>query len=103
MRVITDHTPARAFHTVATQLTTPSRAVIDTSHLTVRRPLHYQATPVTHVQVFTWLPHSHPASIVTCSYNGTTTAHFLTDQAIPGLDQLPTLWEQAASKVTTGR
>ncbi|MDH6145546.1 diacylglycerol O-acyltransferase [Kitasatospora sp. GP30] len=103
MRTITDHTPARVFHTLAARLTTPSRAIIDTSYVAINQPLQYQGAPVTHLQVFTWLPHSHPASIVACSYNGTTSAYFVTDQALPGLHQLPALWEQAAAQPTSAQ
>jgi diacylglycerol O-acyltransferase len=98
MRAITDRTPARAFHAVATRLTAPSRAIIDTSYIAIHQPLHYQKDPVTHLYAFTWLPYHHPVSITTISYNGTTTVHFVTDQALPGLDRLPVLWEQAATE-----
>jgi hypothetical protein len=100
MRVLMDITPARAFHALATRLTTPARAIIDTSHLAIHQPLHYQEDRVTHVQPFTWLPHNHPASIAACSYNGTTSVYFVTDAALPGLHQLPALWLEAALELS---
>lgn len=98
MRTITDLTPARAFHTMATRLTTPSRAIVDTSHVTLHQPLHLHGAPVTHAQWFTWLPRHHPVSLAACTYNGTTSVYFVTDQALPGLHDLPTLWKQAATQ-----
>ncbi|MCO8306808.1 wax ester/triacylglycerol synthase domain-containing protein [Streptomyces hygroscopicus] len=100
MRTITDHTPAWAFHTLATQLTAPARAIIDTSYVPLG-PLQYQDTPVSNVDLFTWLPRNHPVSILTYSYNGTTSAYVVTDQALPGIDRLPELWAQAATQLAT--
>ncbi|WP_326594898.1 wax ester/triacylglycerol synthase domain-containing protein [Streptomyces sp. NBC_01803] len=98
MRTITDHTPARAFHTLASRLTSPSRAIVDTSHVVFPEPLHLHGTPVVHIQGFTWLPRHHPVSVAACTYNGTTSVYFVTDQALPGLHRVPALWEQAASQ-----
>ncbi|MEU7428604.1 wax ester/triacylglycerol synthase domain-containing protein [Streptomyces sp. NPDC040750] len=95
MRTLMDLTPARAFYALATQLTTPARAILDTSYINFRSPLHYRGDPVTHIQTFTWLPRSHPASIAACSYNGTTSVYFATDAALPGLHRLPALWTEA--------
>ncbi|MFG2320209.1 wax ester/triacylglycerol synthase domain-containing protein [Streptomyces tendae] len=95
MRSVMDLVPARAFHALATRLTTPDRATISTSYLAIHRPLRYKQDPVTRLQPFTWLPRHHPASIVACSYNGTTSICFVTDAALPGLDQLPRLCHDA--------
>jgi hypothetical protein len=97
MRTITDRTPVRAFHTLATRLTTPARAIVDTSYIPLP-PLRYRDAPVTDARLFTWLPRHHPVSVAVCSYNGTTTAYFATDRALPGLDRLPELWAQAAQE-----
>jgi diacylglycerol O-acyltransferase len=97
-RIILDKTPTLLGRALADRLTTPSRAVIDTSYVAVRRPLHYQSDPVTHIQPFTWLPRNHPASILACSYNGTTTTHFLTNGDLPEFRHLATRWEQAISQ-----
>ncbi|MFB4426966.1 wax ester/triacylglycerol synthase domain-containing protein [Streptomyces sp. QL37] len=97
-RTILDRTPTRLGRALADRLTTPSRAVVDTSYVAVRRPLHYQSDPVTHIQPFTWLPRNHPASVLACSYNGITTTHFLTNGALPEFHQLATHWEQAVSE-----
>ncbi|MGZ0199499.1 hypothetical protein ACNFR7_04680 [Streptomyces sp. RM1] len=78
----------------------PARAIIDTSYVPLG-PLHYQDTPVSNVDLFTWLPCNHPISILTYSYNGTTSAYFVTDQALPGIDRLPELWAQAATQLAT--
>ncbi|MGW0552041.1 wax ester/triacylglycerol synthase domain-containing protein [Streptomyces altiplanensis] len=95
MRTLMDITPARAFRTLATQLTTPNRAILNTSYINFRRPLHYRGDPVTHIQTFTWLPRNHPASIAACSYNGTTSVYFATDAALPATSRLPALWNEA--------
>ncbi|WP_329453925.1 wax ester/triacylglycerol synthase domain-containing protein [Streptomyces sp. NBC_01497] len=97
-RTILNGTPPRLGRALADRLTTPSRAVIDTSYVALRRPLHYQGDPVTHIQPFTWLPRNHPASILACSYNGTTTTHFLTSGALPEFHHLAASWEQAVSQ-----
>jgi hypothetical protein len=99
MRAINDRTPARAFHTLASRLTSPSRAIVDTSHIVFPEPLHFQGTPVVHLQGFTWLPRHHPVSVAACTYNGTTSVYFVSDQALPGVHRIPALWEQAASQV----
>ncbi|MER6909153.1 wax ester/triacylglycerol synthase domain-containing protein [Streptomyces flaveolus] len=95
MRSVMDIVPARAFHALATRLTTPDRATISTSYLAVHRPLRYAQDPVIRLQPFTWLPRHQPASIVACSYNGTTSICFVTDAALPGLNQLPRLFHDA--------
>lgn len=99
MRTIMNHMPARLFHTLASRLTTPSRAIVDTSYVAIRHPLRYQDAPVTHVQLFTWLPYTHPVSLVACSYNGTTSVNFVTDAALPDLHQLPALWKESAQEL----
>ncbi|WP_395575803.1 wax ester/triacylglycerol synthase domain-containing protein [Streptomyces sp. BK79] len=95
MRSVMDLVPARAFHALATRLTTPDRATVTTSYLAIHRPLRYKRDPVTRLQPFTWLPRCQPASIVACSYNETTSVCFVTDAALPGLNQLPTLFHDA--------
>jgi hypothetical protein len=103
MRTLMDITPARAFHTLTTQLTTPNRAILDTSYINFRRPLHYRGDPVTHIQTFTWLPRNHPASIAACSYNGTTSVYFATDAALPAMSRLPALWNEAVQDLAALR
>ncbi len=95
MRSVMDLVPARAFQALATRLTTPDRATITTSYLAIHRPLRYKQDPVTRLQPFNWLPRHQPASIVACSYNGTTSVCFVTDAALPGLNQLPSLFQDA--------
>ncbi len=97
-RAILDKTPTYIGRRVAARLTTPPRAVINTSHVAFHRLLHYQGAPVTHIRITTWLPHNHPASVVACSYNGTTSAYFLTDAALPEFHQLAAWWEQAVNE-----
>ncbi|MFI6729127.1 WS/DGAT domain-containing protein [Streptomyces sp. R-74717] len=100
MRVLMDLTPARAFCTVAHILTDPDRAAVITSYVAIHRPLHYGHHPVTHIQPFNWLPRNQPASIVACSYNGTTSVCFVTDAAVPGLHRLPELFSDAAEELS---
>jgi diacylglycerol O-acyltransferase / wax synthase len=97
-RTILDKTPTRLGRALADRLTTPSRAVVDTSYVAVRRLLHHRGDPVTRIQPFTWLPRNHPASVLACSYNGITTAHFLTDEALPEFRHLAAHWEQAIGR-----
>lgn len=99
LRGLMDRTPARALLTMAGRLTTPARAPITVSYLAIHRPLAYRGDPVTHVQPFTWLPRSQPASIVACSYNGTTSVCFTTDAALPAADRLPVLFADAAEEL----
>ncbi|MFE7899430.1 wax ester/triacylglycerol synthase domain-containing protein [Streptomyces sp. NPDC057424] len=99
MRSVMDLVPARAFQALATRLTTPDRATITTSYLAIHRPLRYKQDPVTRVQPFNWLPRHQPASIVACSYNGTTSVCFVTDAALPGLNQLPSLFHDAVDQL----
>lgn len=101
LRVLMDRTPARIFHSLATRLTTPDRAAISTSYVALHRPLAYRDDPVTRIQPFNWLPLNQPASIVACSYNGTTSVCFITDAAAPGLHQLPSLFEEAVQELST--
>ncbi|MFI9586344.1 wax ester/triacylglycerol synthase domain-containing protein [Streptomyces sp. NPDC052236] len=99
MRSLMDLTPARAFHALATRLTTPERATITTSHIAIHRPLRYEQDPVTRVQPFNWLPRNQPASVVACSYNGTTSVCFVTDAALPGIRRLPSLFQDALEEL----
>jgi acyl carrier protein len=101
MRVLTDRTPARVFHALGTRLTTPDRAAISTSYVAIHRPLAYRGDPVTRVQPFNWLPRNQPASVVACSYNGTTSVCFITDAAAPGLHRLASLFEEAVQELCT--
>lgn len=100
MRVLMDRTPARIFYSMAIRLTTPDRAAISTSYVAINRPLTYRADPVTRIQPFNWLPRNQPASIVACSYNGTTSVCFITDAAAPGLHRLPLLFEEAVQELS---
>ncbi|MGW0312594.1 wax ester/triacylglycerol synthase domain-containing protein [Streptomyces flavidovirens] len=99
MRTVMDLVPARAFQALAARLTTPDRATITTSYLAIHRPLRYKQDPVTRIQPFNWLPRHQPASIVACSYNGTTSVCFVTDAALPGLNQLPNLFHDAVDEL----
>ncbi|MET7320159.1 wax ester/triacylglycerol synthase domain-containing protein [Streptomyces sp. NPDC005549] len=99
MRSVMDLVPARAFRALAARLTTPERATITTSYLAIHRPLRYKQDSVTHIQPFNWLPRNHPASIVACSYNGTTSICFVTDAALPGTNQLPGLFRDAVDEL----
>lgn len=99
MRSVMDLVPARAFQALATRLTTPGRAAITTSYLAIHRPLRYKRDPVIRIQPFTWLPRHQPASIVACSYNGTTSICFVTDAALPGLRELPSLFHDAVEEL----
>lgn len=99
MRSVMDLVPARAFQALATRLTTPDRATITTSYLAIHRPLRYKQDPVTRIQPFNWLPRNQPASIVACSYNGTTSVCFVTDAALPRLDRLPDLFHDAVEEL----
>lgn len=101
LRALMDLTPARALHTMAGWLTTPARAPITASYLAIHRSLAYQGAPVTHVQPFNWLPRNQPASIVACSYNGTTSVCFATDAALPAAHSLPALFADAAEELTS--
>ncbi|GHA82140.1 wax ester/triacylglycerol synthase domain-containing protein [Streptomyces termitum] len=97
-RTLLDRTPACVGRAVADRVTTPPRAVVDTSHVVFPHPLSYRGDPVTGVRIATWLPRHHPASIVACSYNGTTGVYFLTDAALPGLHRLAGWWEEAVAE-----
>ncbi|SFG55074.1 wax ester/triacylglycerol synthase domain-containing protein [Streptomyces mirabilis] len=99
MRSVMDLVPAWAFQALATRLTTPDRAAITTSYLAVHRPLRYKRDPVIRIQPFNWLPRHQPASIVGCSYNGTTSVCFVTDAALPGLRELPSLFHDAVEEL----
>jgi diacylglycerol O-acyltransferase len=100
MRTLMDLTPARAFHALATRITTPDRAAITTSYLAIHRPLRYRDDPVTHVQPLTWLPPNQPASVAACSYDGTTSVCFVTDAAVPELGGLADLFGDAAEELS---
>ncbi|MET7642440.1 wax ester/triacylglycerol synthase domain-containing protein [Streptomyces sp. NPDC005426] len=99
MRSLMDFLPARIFQALATRMTTSDRSAITTSYLAIHRPLRYKADPVTHIQPFNWLPRHQPASIVACSYNDVTSICFVTDAALPGLDQLPRLFRDAVDEL----
>ncbi|HEY9330927.1 MAG TPA: wax ester/triacylglycerol synthase domain-containing protein [Streptomyces sp.] len=99
MRSLMDVLPARIFQALATRMTTPDRSAVTTSYLAIHRPLRYERDPVTHIQPFNWLPRHQPASIVAFSYNGVTSVCFVTDTALPGLDQLPRLFRDAVDEL----
>ncbi|WP_187285447.1 wax ester/triacylglycerol synthase domain-containing protein [Streptomyces sp. OR43] len=99
MRSLMDVLPARVFQALATRMTTPGRSAVTTSYLAIHRPLGYGLDPVTHIQPFNWLPRHQPASVVACSYNGVTSVCFVTDTALPGLDQLPRLFRDAVDEL----
>ncbi|MFD3454696.1 wax ester/triacylglycerol synthase domain-containing protein [Streptomyces sp. NPDC058691] len=95
LRALMERTPVRAFYAAAQKLTTPERATVDTSHVAFHHPLRHGDAPVTSVRMFTWLPPHHPLSLISCSYAGTTSVHFVTDAALPGLADLPQRWTAA--------
>lgn len=103
LREINLRSPARVFIALADRLTAPAHVPVGTSQVAFHRPMRYRDHPVTHARFYTWLPPSHPASIVACSYNGTTSVQFLTDRAVPGLHRLAGLWEDNALRMAPER
>ncbi|WP_079000323.1 wax ester/triacylglycerol synthase domain-containing protein [Streptomyces sp. AS58] len=95
LRTLMERTPARSYYAAARKLTTPERATVDTSHVAFHHPLRHGNAPVTSVRMFTWLPQNHPLSLISCSYAGTTSVHFVSDAALPGLADLPRRWTAA--------
>lgn len=91
-RLLMERTPAGTFYAAAKMLTAPHRAPVDTSHVAFHQPLRHEDAPVTGVRMFTVLPANHPLSVLSCSYGGTTTLHFVADGALPGAAELPSRW-----------
>nr|WP_256224144.1 wax ester/triacylglycerol synthase domain-containing protein [Streptomyces sp. ok210] len=102
-RAMVERTPARVFNMAGRMITRPSRAVVDTSHVAFHFPMHYRTMPVTSVQMFTCLPQHHPLSIISCSYENSTSVYFVSDAAMPGMADLPQQWTIAVESAAASK
>lgn len=93
MRRITALTPATAMTQTLKMVTRPAHAATLASNLMLPRRLEFQGAPVTRVAPVMWAPLGIPVAAVLLTYQGTATACFVTDPAMPGLDELPDLWQ----------
>jgi hypothetical protein len=93
MRRITALTPATAMTGALKTVTSPAHAATLASNLVLRRRLDFQGAPVTHIAPVMWAPLGIPVATLLLTYQDTTTVCFVTDAAMPGLDELPDLWQ----------
>ncbi|WP_167450110.1 wax ester/triacylglycerol synthase domain-containing protein [Streptomyces hyaluromycini] len=75
--------------------TVPGRLTVCASYLVVRRRLHYGEAAVRRIDPVICCPPGVPMAIAAVSYEGTTSACFRIDRALPGADSLPARWRQA--------
>ncbi|MEV6670321.1 wax ester/triacylglycerol synthase domain-containing protein [Streptomyces sp. NPDC051162] len=73
----------------------PDRATVGVSGLLARHDLHLGEDPVTHVLPVGCLPEASPFGSLMLTYRGVSTACFMTDRALPGLDSLHLRWRRA--------
>ncbi|MEU6572669.1 wax ester/triacylglycerol synthase domain-containing protein [Streptomyces sp. NPDC046805] len=73
-------------------LLSPQRASVFCSNLAVRNPLSFRNDPVTAIDPLTAISPGSPASILLITYQGRSSALFITDSALPGMDMLHERW-----------
>ncbi|MFI9270916.1 hypothetical protein ACIGXM_09430 [Kitasatospora sp. NPDC052896] len=87
--------PRRFLHNAMRSVrTTRTGGVLCSSHV-LRHPLQFRGDPVHAVDSLTTLPAGAPASVLLLTYRGRSSAHFVTDPALPGMEALHRQWEEA--------
>ncbi|MBB5121023.1 wax ester/triacylglycerol synthase domain-containing protein [Streptomyces eurocidicus] len=75
--------------------TDPAHAAVGVSGLVVRHALRLGGDPVLSVTPVGCLPEGNPLGVLMLTYRGTSTACFMADRALPGLDALHLRWQRA--------
>ncbi|MEV6307217.1 wax ester/triacylglycerol synthase domain-containing protein [Streptomyces sp. NPDC051840] len=75
--------------------TAPGRLTVCASHLVMRHELHYGEAVVDRIDPVICCPPGAPMAVVMLSYQGVVSACFRVDQALPGSECLPALWNDA--------
>ncbi|ARZ71980.1 hypothetical protein SMD11_6404 [Streptomyces albireticuli] len=80
----------------------PAHAAVGVSGLVARHALGFGADPVISVMPVGCLPEGSPMGVLMLTYRGTSTACFMADRALPGLDALHLRWQRAVRCHATG-
>ncbi|GAA2967196.1 hypothetical protein GCM10010446_61170 [Streptomyces enissocaesilis] len=94
LRSITDAIPPSVYRKSIERLISPRYAAVAASQFVMRNPLAYKNDPVRTIMPLTVLPRGAPLSVVLVRYQGTSTACFVTDSALPGMDALHHHWQK---------
>jgi hypothetical protein len=99
LRTAVDHTPRAAYSLMMRVLLTPDRAVAVASNVVIRNPLQFDGDPVVSLAPLMVSTPGYPVSAVMLSYQDESTACFVTDRVLPGLDSLHRRWQDAVDEM----
>ncbi|MGW1072837.1 wax ester/triacylglycerol synthase domain-containing protein [Streptomyces sp. NPDC002537] len=89
--------PAWALPGLLRAVATPATAAMGVSGLVARHDLQLDGDPVVRVLPVGCLPEASPLGTLLLTYRGVSTACFMTDRALPGLDTLHLRWRRIVS------
>ncbi|WP_424215720.1 wax ester/triacylglycerol synthase domain-containing protein (plasmid) [Streptomyces sp. BI20] len=88
--------PRRVTHHSMRMLLAPERGAVFCSHVMYRHALAWQDRPVVAVDPLVLLPHGAPAAVLLYTYQGRSSALFVTDPALPAMHTLHDDWQRHA-------
>ncbi|MGH8883361.1 MAG: hypothetical protein ACRD0P_39480, partial [Stackebrandtia sp.] len=96
LRRLTQGAPRRLVNLSMSALLAPERGAIFCSNVAFRHPLQWQGTAVTAIDPLVLLPLGAPAATLLYSYLGRSSTVFVTDPALPQMDDLHNVWQHEA-------
>ncbi|MEU1527692.1 wax ester/triacylglycerol synthase domain-containing protein [Nocardia rhamnosiphila] len=99
LRRLTQGAPRRLVNMSMSALLAPERGAIFCSNVAFRHPLQWQGTAVTAIDPLVLLPLGAPAAALHYSYEGRSSTLFVTDPALPGMDDLHNVWQHEAHQL----
>ncbi|WP_177221498.1 wax ester/triacylglycerol synthase domain-containing protein [Lentzea xinjiangensis] len=99
VRWLTDKIPERVYARLTRFLITPDRATPGVSYVVLRNELRFGQDLVEEVAPLMALPEGCPLTVALTTYRTTSTACFVTDRALPGMDNLHTRWRESVEEL----
>ncbi len=96
LRRLIQGAPRRLVNMSMTALLAPERGAIFCSNVAFRHPLQWQGTAVSAIDPLVLLPLGAPAAALHYSYQGRSSTVFVTDPAMPQMDDLHNVWQHEA-------
>ncbi|WP_328387847.1 wax ester/triacylglycerol synthase domain-containing protein [Nocardia sp. NBC_00416] len=97
LRRLTQGAPRRLVNMSMSALLAPERGAIFCSNVAFRHPLQWQGTAVSAIDPLVLLPLGAPAAALLYSYEGRSSVVFVTDPALPQMDDLHNVWQHEAN------
>ncbi|WP_327149893.1 wax ester/triacylglycerol synthase domain-containing protein [Nocardia sp. NBC_01329] len=99
LRRLIQGAPRRLVNMSMSALLAPERGAIFCSNVAFRHPLQWQGSAVSAIDPLVLLPLGAPAAALLYSYRGRSSTVFVTDPALPQMDDLHTVWQREAHQL----